>query len=59
MRIHNIIIHRLTPYHCELNIIELILIQVKTSVAKNSTTLKLNKIRTLLEKGINDVLSES
>jgi hypothetical protein len=45
-------------YHCELNPIEMIWAQVKGYVAANNKTFKLEDVRLLLEKGIQNVTPE-
>lgn len=46
---------RLPPYHCELNPIEMIWSQVKGEVARENRTFKLNDVRGLLNKAIENV----
>jgi transposase len=55
---HNVKILRTPPYHCELNPIEMIWAQVKGYVAANNKTFKLEDVRLLLEKGIQNVTPE-
>jgi hypothetical protein len=55
---HNVKILRTPPYHCELNPIEMIWAQVKGYVAANNKTFKLEDVRLLLEKGIQNITPE-
>lgn len=54
-----VLVHRLPPYHCELNPIELIWAQVKSDVAKNNTTFKLNDVKCLFESAISKISAQS
>lgn len=54
-----IIVHRLPPYHCELNPIELIWAQVKGYVARNNNTFKLQEVRQLLMDSLANVTAEN
>jgi transposase len=55
---HNVKILRTPPYHCELNPIEMIWAQVKGYVAANNKTFKLEDLRLLLERGIQNVIKK-
>lgn len=46
---------RLSPYHCELNPIEMAWSSVKNHVKMNNTTFKLPDVRRLLEEGVDHV----
>ncbi|GFQ67084.1 DDE_3 domain-containing protein [Trichonephila clavata] len=50
---------RLPPYHCELNPIEMIWSQVKGYVARGNKTFKLNEIKELVIKGIENVSTQN
>ncbi|XP_072400478.1 uncharacterized protein [Diabrotica undecimpunctata] len=52
---HGVLVHRLPPYHCELNPIELIWAQVKTEVARRNTTFKLCDVKVLFDEAIRNV----
>lgn len=58
-RTHNITVHRLPPYHCELNPIELAWAQIKSQVARNNTTFKLADVKGLFDSAVNSVTAES
>lgn len=58
-RENNITVHRLPPYHCELNPIELIWAQVKNNVAKKNSTFKMSEVKKLLLEALQDVTSEN
>lgn len=55
----NITVHRLPPYHCELNPIELIWAQIKNQVAKQNVTFKMDEVKRLLATAIGDVTAET
>lgn len=55
----NIIVHRLPPYHCELNPIELIWAQIKNQVARENLTFKMDEVKGLLAAAIENVTPES
>ncbi|CAI6351485.1 unnamed protein product [Macrosiphum euphorbiae] len=50
---------RFTPYHCELNPIELAWAMVKTYVKQNNTTFKLDDVKKLQNTAIDRVTSEN
>lgn len=54
----NIIVHRLPPYHCELNPIELVWAQVKGYVARKNTTYKMNDVQKHFEEALQEVNAE-
>ncbi|XP_074028603.1 uncharacterized protein isoform X1 [Leptinotarsa decemlineata] len=58
-RERNIIVHRLPPYHCELNPTELIWAQIKNQVAREDLTSETDKIKGLLATAIENVTPES
>lgn len=56
---YGVTVHRLPPYHCELNPIELIWAQVKTDVAKHNKTFKLSEVKPLLQNSLEKVSAQS
>ncbi|KAM7282786.1 uncharacterized protein ISCGN_000027 [Ixodes scapularis] len=50
---------RLSPYHCELNPIELIWGQVKNEVARSNSSFKLKDVKVLLEQAIKNVTKDN
>lgn len=55
VREKNIIVHRLPPYHCELNPIELIRAQIKNQEARENLTFTMDKVKGLLDIAIKNV----
>ncbi|XP_043259683.1 uncharacterized protein LOC122401547 [Colletes gigas] len=54
-RRHNKIVLRLPPYHCELNPIELIWMEIKTYIASYNTSSKFNDIKNLLVEAVDTI----
>ena len=57
-RQHGHYIHRLPPYHCELNPIELIWAQIKYIVAVENSNFKMSDVHALLKKAISNISPE-
>lgn len=57
-RRHGHYILRLPPYHCELNVIELIWAQIKHEVAVKNSTFKIQDVENLLQTAIGNITPE-
>ncbi|XP_072377978.1 uncharacterized protein [Diabrotica undecimpunctata] len=58
-RANNIIVHRLPPYHCELNPTKLIWAQIKNQVARENLSFQMEEVKCLLATAIQNVTPES
>ncbi|XP_072390810.1 uncharacterized protein [Diabrotica undecimpunctata] len=56
---NNIIVHRLPPYHCELNPIELLWAQIKNQGSRENLSFKIKEVKCFLATAIQNVTPES
>ena len=54
-KVQNKTVLRLSPYHCELNPIELVWAQVEGEVARHNTTIKIADVKNLFTSAIEHV----